>query len=1445
MSQDIDDEPLFVIEESNVESTVQDVIIYEERYKDNTSLVLNREQITRELTGFFLQKNLRNTQHKVETYLHLIDTYRQIPYFTVSNIKPIIVCKKIITIVGDKKDPFIDATPEYFQEHFMVPQRFDTFITQFMSLNRDRSNAYLQSTAALYALHKPFVTSQNAAVERITKDTDAFRHFLLEDDVKETVRLVGSTTIDTSKRPEKSIEKPGCPSGLHYITTSNEHTVYEGDLVEPIGFFNDIDGPLFRFDLEKYVHQLSTLQPGQEVDVFFNEFVFDANGTSLSSIRGTMTASNIVRLKNSPIFFRGTGMQEILITSSTTWCFVYPHEKENISYRFCKKDLKDRAIVFNGSATYAQLIHPMSIHEYVYVYGSQALENMDINKVPKELQPALTYLHEKSYEHLKPTSDPKDPSFNIPRYINKIEFLDFDKHEQVYKNVYTQTKTFIDNTLNRYVYLKSKSDYGYLHILSVLKEKISQKISVVDTKKVALKNQLKKLQQKLEELQQAISEQSPEKNVVAQPKIVKEYTSYVELNNDQGRATYYDTDKDDTPYHLFTNETNLTTSIIIDRLISFPKYEEYTRPQLEKLAATIQKGKKRVRDGDYAVLHVGDGTDIMFLRRTVQDIKMWVKVLSAPFPVCDNMLPSFKDSKDEDIVVLDPFDIVCKKLSVARLSARYQRTLTMVQSIEAALNALAKMQELQDALDRESDYYHKQLQLLNGDESNYILQFIRRAIHIKLDVAEKKYESYIGDKDLVDLDVIYNNVDFVDNPGHYILSNPQQKESTSEVPGQDILKLFLDILDIHLETNEVQFILNQVNTRHRQEDVLKSIQEEEEKQKKKINKELYEKKAEYAAKADKLVATKVQVFEKEAWKKHYHTVVLTILTWIQIVLMSSYPNIVINKINPRCVKFFSYIGYPYTKENQQQSLTKFLACVLTTLASPTDQRFESFVDVSASAIESDLNETIDSILEASPELQSYIDANYNTLSKAQTIEQDFEWYKQLNISYKPNFTISAKAKPTPPIQYVRSLNAVIKKSNALKTSYNKLPSLINACCLEKLTPTINYFDFFHEQVPKPTRQTREGTKALCGASYIPPVKVSPPPIQPPQKIIALSTTLSIQPPDVPSIETDKVKLFLEDNSLLQKNKVFEQLRGNFDNQDWWDDTFYPALGNLYTSVTSVLSKFDDKVDTQLLSMIKSLLIEQYTTMSHLNLRNTLLNFIRFKLPSLLSRMIHKKPNLALAPEDNVFESIIQQLIDSPSFDASLLSYKSLFVKTDHLSFTTQHNEAVLVKNISVISYLIFLIFDEMIRKVSTTLDNLSMQQKKHMLIVTLFIRYTLDNLWNFILLNDNNVETIKQRMEDLREKRKQQLMGSYSADDEARKLQILLKKMGLPIEETNPDALNKDEEAAPAEMNLNQDILTHDNQQQEEANYIIADFLGENADQDEVEDEHYVKSSED
>ena len=132
-------------------------------------------------------------------------------------------------------------------------------------------------------------------------------------------------------------------------------------------------------------------------------------------------------------------------------------------------------------------------------------------------------------------------------------------------------------------------------------------------------------------------------------------------------------------------------------------------------------------------------------------------------------------------------------------------------------------------------------------------------------------------------------------------------------------------------------------------------------------------------------------------------------------------------------------------------------------------------------------------------------------------------------------------------------------------------------------------------------------------------------------------------------------------------------------------------------------------------------------------------------------------------------------------------------------------------------------------------------QKQNQRISCHIVYYIIDDFIKYIAINDTDNDKIKKRVEELREKRKQEMIAEYSSDAEKRKMQMLLKKMGLKIDD--PDDLNKDDEKEKnnekSQVSITQNLSAYDNEQQENENYNIT-YQGDNADGDEIEEDYFV-----
>jgi hypothetical protein len=234
----------------------------------------------------------------------------------------------------------------------------------------------------------------------------------------------------------------------------------------------------------------------------------------------------------------------------------------------------------------------------------------------------------------------------------------------------------------------------------------------------------------------------------------------------------------------------------------------------------------------------------------------------------------------------------------------------------------------------------------------------------------------------------------------------------------------------------------------------------------------------------------------------------------------------------------------------------------------------------------------------------------------------------------------------------------------------------------------------------------------------------------------------------------------------------------------------------------------------------------------------------------------------------LFIKLQDTIINNSNFEPILLKYKSsAFVRNiDDLFFAqTQMNnkngndkekgkdkdETLITLNISLLSYLLIKLMTNILyitlyddleidpSKLDSVTLKLTTVQKQNQRISCHIVYYIIDDFIKYIAINDTDNDKIKKRVEELREKRKQEMIAEYSSDAEKRKMQMLLKKMGLKIDD--PDDLNKDEEKDNNQtQNLTiQNLSAYDNEQQENENYNI-NYQGDNADGDEIEEDYFV-----
>lgn len=1503
----MDDSLFIVIEDSNVEKVLNNVVITEEKIKDESELVLNKSQIVNELTNLLMNKHkqLRRVQQKVNMYLNMFEPKSPLD-IVINTMKPIILCKKNVTLHGDKYDIYAEADQEYQDMYNLQSQKFDTYITQFKGLNHGKTGTYLQNTNALWNLQRPFVKANTSGIIKdniaVSSPQDAYRHFMFKeydvDDLEnirinkyETFRLIDALEIDTSKRPEVPDDKPGCLSGQKYLTKQNMQQIYDGDSVDVIGYFNigssAVENKIEYFDINNYYQQVFELELGGKVNVFFNDFVFNKSGNIVEITRGTVfKKDNTKVIINLGKTYNINGVKSSVVTiykDKPSVCFVYGMKHDGFKYH--KSLLTSTPIVFillnsqTPNSDTLSIIKPNTLSELMYV-NRQILPNINnvqdlrvfVNNVLKQdfdrlgteyrliLEVALTY------QNLSSSDTITNPVYNVPHYANVVEFLDFNKFNTSYNDTYSATRTFIDCALNRYAYLKAKLDYGYLHILNVLKYKFIEKHRLLKSQRKTIENKLLKMKARLDDVVVNVTKQEGKQNRV----IAKVYDNIIDLENDNNKKIYFDNEFDKTRYDII-NMVSIKASKedithrVIEQLAKTKEFDTKSKSEIEFEASCIVKGKRVVRDGDHAIMNMMDGSSFLYVRRHIEGGDIWIKVLQTPFKICTDSLPKFDELSKNDTITLDPFDVLCKKVKELKTDITYNALIHQITCLERTLQLIDEFDVLTNELNVSIRDYQQQLQLING-ESGFELEGMRIPFHINLSNNEEDYTDYIGDSELLDLDKIFNNIEFSDKNGFDTFFKEKIKHEDININNADILFTFTHALDIELDDKVVHNILTNVNIKHPKSSVSSKLIEEETKIKQKINKDLYNKSQQYKAKADNLVKTKLKTFEVEILKSYYEDVIIYLAALLTLVLMIEYPEIIVNKILPKCVKYFSHVGYPSVSETKPQSLTKYIACIVSSLGTPGDVRFHQFLNKDVQELEKQIKDTIDEILEENAQLSHALEENKSTLHQVKTIQAtDFSKYMVFNTTFKPSFEFNYSSKLTQQdeyvISYLKQINTIVKKSQHLKQNFYNNPNIFNSCCLEILSDQTNYHLMFESDSSYKSLQqniTQLPKNYLTTHSYIPPSSST--------RLIDLFITKDIKMSgqtinydnghSEPNI-VDKVQHYLKNNSLMSTDDVLKELPDNLgigndaaDHEDiWWDDRFYPALSNLMDSVITQIKRYFDGLNTENIDAVNAIMFNKQS-MSVMSVKRSIISFIRFQFPTILSRIINKKLD-DQAKDDDSFEKIVQQIVSNKHYEQVLVRFKSMIgITLNYTSdlFFTSSNDSVSVKNISILIYIMVKVMHIMLSitindtyknnesHMSITSVQLTTIQKNMMSITSTIISHVFNALYQHISINDNDNEVIKKRVEKLRETHKQSLIAAYSADDEARRLQIMLKKMGLNV--IDPETLNKEDKSVPnttPEIGTT-DISTHQNTLQENENYNISDYHGENVDDDEADD---------
>lgn len=1425
-AEEFNDDILIPLDDDIIEEIVPITQVREEVIKDDAILRLNKDQINAAITNLIIDRHRNSTslRNKVTAYSKLFFNYPFDVDVEIKGLKPVILCDKLTYFVTEDDHA---QNKEYEYAHFMKSEKLSNFLSQFHSINRDTSKqSSIQSANKLYALYAPFSNRESQDVRTLQyqamTDQDAVRHCIFDEfdcdtDAKsrsETMRLIG-----TVKR--------------------NNIVYYDGDVVNVIGFFNQANDSVEfeEFDINEYIHQVKKFKEGEKVHVMFNTPTFDATLQKLKKyVKGTIKHASkkelVITLAETVYEDNKTNYNAIsftLVDILSNHVFLYSSQM-NVDDCFCKQKLLMNNILFRlpQTETYTvediqSFIMPNSISELILMHEPHFLQyknirdiqhkvlkpvGIDVNNLPQNTHALLTYIFSQHKQPRKRRVHAIQPRAKIP-YRNTTPLLDFDHHHTLfdfYNKQYIAHDTYIDDALNRFRYLKSNRDNGAYYVLSVLQRGLKKKYNKHIHSLAKYKQNLMKIEDELDKLDIPLISAKDAVNICT-PKYSKEYKKLDELVADNGKHLYFDKKLDVTPYNVLQGvvgkSANEQKVHAMNELMTNTKYKHISKKDLEFEVESIVSGKRRVRLGDMCVLHTTYG-DVVYVRKDVSGYEMWVKQFTTPFKVCtDNPLVDFNDLVKLETCVKQSFDDVCRTNKDARMMHRYQLLKNIQSTLKSILEVLENYDRINEILQQDITMFESLN--MHTPETYVPTRIFEHEEHVDYE----EYDGEMGNAENVEFQIDGNDL------GNFVFVGNQLGNETNkqiDIENQETLNMLLSFIQVPLDTNEFSYILQNINALYPRSTIEQSLQQLEIAYWKKFNVNVMKPSKEVLQKLkDKLLQLKANK-EVELISKYYFNILRTMIAYIIVIIFIRYPDYTIQVIIPSCVKLLSYVGYPVSeKTDAQRSLVSYFACLLTKISVSDDVRFALFYEKDAQEIQSSIKEAIDAILSHNVELKVQLEINKPKLSMYKHHEQQ-ELAKDITElqGFKPNFKFGNIDRTNPKtkkvLSYIKAIQQIVADSKISKQSVLNVPNLFNACCAEVLRKDIDFFDYFESSTGYNSAKSKVADlphQSFHDINLHPNIKkkemfdlFSKYKIQQSSDVVASILTL---PHDeyVDGYVSENVKKQLTDFVVDIRDPdiktIVVECADNFERVSWWEDKFYPLMHTKWEDFVNTLSLYiSDKMNIDITEYIKAVIIDVGSVVDDVKTtRNVLFNFMKAKMNSILGsiknvKKLSKEITDETALRNDALFSIIVSVSNNKNYQSILQHLLEPMVVNkaiEHIYFRTD-DEEVIVKNVSLLAYIFITSLQSLLKKTHASHDKLLISDQNVVVqdslkISCMVVYHIFEKLAGALSNTLVDPSKLKKAVEELRERRKQELIASYKVDDEERQLQITLKNMGL------------------------------------------------------------------
>lgn len=385
-------------DESNVENTIDDFDVVEQRYTEHTILNLSKEQIIIELTNLLYNEYKQDIGKKVGSYFNLLSG--------LSNKKAIQSFDPTLSAVRFRqlkyyKDKDHEVDEEYENEHNVKYGRFEDFLLRLREVQTS-SESYTAAIVKFGNIMRPFIPLNPNNVIAVANQHDAVWY-------------------------------------NNDILTRNITRLLKDDTVEVVGYYNKgnpSDTEYTTFDVQRYMSDLESIAVNDKVDIVFNDFFFH-NKKIITTTIGT------IKKKNGDNIQVQVHDQILHYDAHFTNFYIYPSHtpKSNI---YAKSKLFNSNILFVNVKDKSFLL-PCSPSQILYIQNFNNIRNFDdlntllkayhvnINTLSLEFEKIFKYVISKRYTPLvianknKPSKPEPDSEYRNVKLQNNIykdaEFL--------------------------------------------------------------------------------------------------------------------------------------------------------------------------------------------------------------------------------------------------------------------------------------------------------------------------------------------------------------------------------------------------------------------------------------------------------------------------------------------------------------------------------------------------------------------------------------------------------------------------------------------------------------------------------------------------------------------------------------------------------------------------------------------------------------------------------------------------------------------------------------------------------------------------------------------------------------------------------------------------------------------------------------------------------------